>query len=34
MLESKLARAKELVDTFIANNKSRTRGRKRLLKRY
>jgi hypothetical protein len=33
MPESKLARAKELVDTFTANNKSRTGGRKRPLKR-
>ena len=33
MPESKLARAKELVDTFIANDRSSTRGRKRPLKR-
>jgi hypothetical protein len=33
MPKSKLARAKELVDTFIANDRSRTRGRKRPLKR-
>jgi hypothetical protein len=32
MPKSKLARAKELVDTFIANNRSGTRGRKRPLK--
>jgi hypothetical protein len=33
MLKSELARAKELVDTFIANDKSATKGRKRPLKR-
>ena len=33
MPKSKLARAKELVDTFITNNKSKTKGRKRPLKR-
>jgi hypothetical protein len=33
MPKSELARAKELVDTFIVNNKSRTRGKKRPLKR-
>jgi hypothetical protein len=33
MPESKLAKAKELVDTFTANDKSATKGRKRLLKR-
>jgi hypothetical protein len=33
MPKSKLARAKELVDTFITNNRSATRGRKRPPKR-
>jgi hypothetical protein len=33
MPESELARAKELVDTFTANDGSATRGRKRPLKR-
>ncbi|KAH6689920.1 hypothetical protein BKA61DRAFT_585123 [Leptodontidium sp. MPI-SDFR-AT-0119] len=33
MPESELAGAKELVDTFMANNGSGTRGRKRPLKR-
>jgi hypothetical protein len=32
MLKSKLLKAKELVDTFIANNRSATKGRKRPLK--
>jgi hypothetical protein len=32
MPKSELAKAKELVDTFIANNKGRTRGRKQPLK--
>jgi hypothetical protein len=33
MPKSKLARAKELVDTFTVNDGSATRGRKRPLKR-
>ena len=33
MLKSKLAKAKKLVDTFIANNKSKTKHKKRPLKR-
>jgi len=33
MPKSELAGAKELVDTFTANDGSRTRGRKRPLKR-
>jgi hypothetical protein len=34
MPKSELARAKELVDTFIANDGSVIGGRKRPLKRY
>jgi hypothetical protein len=33
MLKFKLAKPKELVDTFITNNKSKIKSRKRLLKR-